>query len=216
MANERGNAYGLTTLCPLLDDRDRNESLAAILRARLAALPLDERSPMARVPNTYLCRFFVLDEVRYQDRPALEDGLRSKYLVFVSEFHGKLDPYLRGMWDAARPAIEPLWEFCVAFKGEVTNADSFVRYIQRCQVTTTYYFDGSNDLPLAEQLKALYLKQEFAKFVCQHQGLGAAETKAAFLEFVQRAEPANLAGPTWRPGASSLDVAVVDGRGATR
>src|SRR5580700_9677498 len=113
MANERGNAYGLTTLCPLLDDRDRNESYAALLRARLASLPLDERSPMAAVPNTYLCRFFVLDEVRYQDSPALEDRLRSKYLVFVSEFHDKLEPYLRGMWDAARPAIESLWEFCV-------------------------------------------------------------------------------------------------------
>jgi hypothetical protein len=73
-------------------------------------------------------------------------------------------------------------------------------------VTTTFYFNGSTDVPLAEQLKALYLKQEFGKFARSHFGKSPAEVQKAFARFVAEAEPSNLAKPTWRAGASSLEV----------
>src|SRR5262245_1590362 len=101
MPNENGRAYGLTALCPLIDDSVHDQSYAAIIRERLRNLPVDEDSPMARVANTYLCRMFVLDDVFYQGAPAGEDHLANKYLVFVAELHGALEPYLAGMWNAS-------------------------------------------------------------------------------------------------------------------
>lgn len=208
MPNTAGDAYALTTLCPLENDAHQDRSFAALLRQRLKDLPLHEQSPFARVPNLYLCRLFVLDELTYQGSPARLDSLRSKYLVFVCDLHGPLDPFLGGLWENAKEALGSLFAFCVGFK-EVRDQASFVAFVKKCQVTTTFYFNGSTDVPLAEQLKALYLKQEFAKFAMSHQGQTADVLQRAFEDFVRRVEPSNLAGPTWRAGASSLDVAEV-------
>ncbi len=87
-----------------------------------------------------------------------------------------------------------MWQFCVGFS-EVRDARSFTSYLKKCQVKTTFFFNGSTDEPLAEQLKSLYLKQEFSKFAYAHQGLPAAELQAAFTAFIARVEPENLARP---------------------
>ena len=205
MPNKSGNAYGLTTLCPIINGSENNRSYGSIIQQRLQALPLHEESPMAQVPNTYLCRFFVLDDVRFQGKPARLDHLKSKYLVFTSNFYGDLETYLRGMWKHAESSVRKLFEHCVAFDG-VSDATAFVRYIKRCQVKTTFFFNGSTDAPLADQLKSLYLKQELAKFATEHQGQSAPELQGAFLDFLKRTRPRDLEGPTWRPGASTLDV----------
>lgn len=208
MPNEAGAAYALTTICPIENDAHQDRSLAAIVRERLKDLPLHEHSPFARVPNLYLCRLFVLDELTYQGSPAQLDRLLSKYLVFVCDLHGPLDPFLAGLWANANETLAALFAFCVGFK-EVHDAGTFAAFIKKCQLRTTFYFNGSTDEPLAEQLKALYLKQEFAKFAMDHQGWKANALQRAFEDFVKRVEPSNLASPTWRPGASSLDVAEV-------
>jgi hypothetical protein len=209
MPNQRGNAYALTTLCPLLARMHSGESPVGQLRDRLDDLQTDRDSPFAAVPETYFVRLFVLDSVNYQGVPATLDVLRNAYLVFIADFHGPLEPYLHGLWTHAEKTVRALWADCVGFAG-VKDAASFVRYIQKCQVTTTFYFDGSNDAPLAEQLKALYLKQEFASFVAQHQGLPPAALQQAFQRFVARTQPGVLSAPTWRPGASELAHAVVE------
>jgi hypothetical protein len=159
---------------------------------------------------------FVLDDVFFESHPAAEDHLKSKYLVFIAELHGELDTYLHGLWTHAESSVRSLWQFCIGFE-EVYDAKSFARYVKKCQVETTFYFNGSNDEPLAEQLKALYIKQELSKFAHAQQGKDAATLQRAFREFVERVEPNNLAGPSWRPGASSLKVSVVgEAVGSTR
>jgi hypothetical protein len=66
------------------------------------------------------------------------------------------------------------------------------------------------------------LKQELGKFAQVNQrhadgaSKDAAQLQRAFKEFVARTQPFNLAGPTWRPGASSLDVAVTNAPTASR
>lgn len=211
MPNESGDAYGLTALCPLIDDSQNDRSYAALVKDRLRGLPLDENSPFACVPNLYLCRLFVVDDVYYQGRPAAEDHLRSRYLVFVAELHGKLEPFLEGLWQHAEPTLRHIWQACIGFSG-VHGARDFVRYMKRCQVETTFYFNGSNDQSPAEQLKGLYLKQELAGFARAHQGLDALQLQQAFREFVARVEPYNLARPSWRAGASSPELAVIGER----
>ena len=211
MPNKNGNAYGLTTLCPLRNDSHEDQSCAAIVRARLRALETDEQSPMACVPNTYMCRMFVLDDVFYEGHPAHSEQLKSKYLVFVAELHGELRPYLQGMWQNAQPMIRNIWQYCVGFD-KVHNSNDFINYIEKCQVQTTFYFNGSTDEPLAEQLKSLYLKQELSKFAHANQGKDAAEVQRAFKAFIATVQPNNLAAPTWRPGASDPNTAVYRGQ----
>jgi len=215
MPNEAGRAYGLTTLCPIKLGNENNYSFASLTRQYLQRLQeheCNERSPMAQVPNTYLCRFFVLDDVSYQGKPAMLDRLQSPYLVFVAEIHGELEPYLQGLWRHAKDFATKVWKHCVGFR-DVTTEDRFIAYIKACQVQTTFYFNGSTDDPLAEQLKALYLMQEFSRFAYASVNKESDELQRDFQEFIKRTQPSNIVGPTWRPGASTLDGAVVEGNG---
>lgn len=216
MGNVRGNAYGLTVLSPIkpgLVTKEFNplgagQSYVAALRNHLEGMELDELSPFASVPNTYLSRLYVLNDVFYQGRPAAEDHLASKYLVFESNFHGKLKPYLKGMWDGMTEEARNIWSHCIGFD-QVNDAAGFIKYIKKCQLNTTFFFVGSNDVSQAEQLKSLYLKQEFSEFVSRNQGKSANELQAAFKEFIAEKQPSNLQQPTWRAGATSLEDAVI-------
>jgi len=227
MGNVSGNAYALTVLSPIVNDHLGGIAYCDAIRDRLENWNLLTNSPMAKVPQTYLCRFFVLDDVYAESLPgasALDtfsdylpvvpdktrmkalpavDHLKSKYLVFSCNLHGDLDTYLRGMWAAISAEIKDVWQFCYAFD-QVDSADSFVAYIKKCQLTAALFFDGSNDDPLPEQLKALYLKQEFSRFAVESQGLPVAELKKKYQEFIARVAPTDLSGPAWTPGQYSL------------
>ena len=211
MANKSGKAYGLTTLCPIAHGARDKQSLSALTRDRLENLPVHDKSPFTKVPNTYLCRLFVLNDVFFEGKPAKYEHLRSKYLVFTSNFHGDLDTYLHGMWQSAQQDVKDIWEFCVGFS-KVNDADSFIKYIKQCQVKTTMYFNGSTDDPLREQLKSLYLKQELSKFVYTNQGKKPEVLKAAFDEFIERVQPTKLDGPTWRCGASRFESEITNNK----
>lgn len=214
MANKNGNAYALTLLCPILpgipptpDPGLEGQTYVASLRFQLQNL--SDHKQMSKVPNTYLSRCWVLDDVPYQGKPADLEHLKSKYLVFSSNFHGELDDYLKGMWSAVETEVRYVLSHCVGFS-EVKDVTGFIAYIKKCQVKTTFFFNGSTDDPLAEQLKALYLKQEFSKFAFENQGKNPADLQVAFRQFIQRAQPENTARPTWKAGVSGLDEVVSD------
>lgn len=197
--NTSGNAYGLTLLCPIINGSRDDKSYAEILRDHLEKLPGDGDSPMAKVPNTYLARFYILNDVYYEGYPAKEEHLKSKYLVFSSNFYGDRDRYLEGMWNAAEADVREIWKDCVAFD-VVRNSQDFVNYAKKCQVDNNLFFNGSTDDSLAEQLKALYLKQEFTRFAYANHGLNVEELQKKFQAFVEISQPSNLDGPSWLPG----------------
>jgi hypothetical protein len=232
MADISGRACALTTLSPIREGFTADGTpYADAIRDRLQAWSLELNSPMVAVPNTYLCRFFVLDDVFLQSLPGAgildtlsdlfpivpdwlrrrvlptEDHLKSRYLVFSSNFHGgdkgDVDGYLRGMWRGISDHIRDVWGWCYGFDA-VKDEASFSAYMQKCRLTTTLFFVGSNDDPLDEQLKALYLKQEFARFAVEHQGLDAATLRTRMQAFLQQVAPTNLAAPTWPPGKYGL------------
>ncbi len=228
MGNVSGNAYGLTILSPIKKGNVDDMSYADIIRDRLGDWGVNGNSPMAKVPNTYLCRFFVLDDVFTQSLAggdffgtlyaflslfsnkirlkalAHEEHLKSKYLVFSTNFHGDLETYLTGMWENAHEEVKRIWGYCYGFD-QVNNAESFIQYMKKCQLETTLFFVGSTDDSLAEQLKGLYLKQALTRFAAEHQGWPAAQLQLAYQAFIKQVEPTNLAGPSWRAGQSSLD-----------
>ena len=199
--NTSGRAYGLTLLCPIKNESRHGRAYAEILRDYLESLDSDEASPMAKVPNTYFARFYVLNDVFYQGHGFREEHLKSKYLVFSSNFHGDRDAYVRGMWNSNQEGVRAVWQYCVAFD-DVQDAQGFVDYVKRCQIDNALFFNGSTDDPLAEQLKALYLKQEFTRFAYDHQGESPEQLQNAFRKFLERTQPSNPEEPTWRPGRS--------------
>lgn len=201
--NTSGSAYGLTLLCPIKNESRDDRACADILRDYLENLDTDEASPMARVPNTYFARFYVLNDVFYQGHGFREEHLKSKYLVFSSNFHGDRDAYVLGMWDSNTEAVKAIWQYCVAFD-DVRDAQGFLDYVKRCQIDNALFFNGSTDDPLAEQLKALYLKQEFTRFAYDHQEDSPHQLQNAFRKFLERTQPLNPEAPTWRPGRSDL------------
>ncbi len=202
MGNRFGNAYGLTVLIPIKHGTLDNRAYDKIVRDQLQQWPLNETSPFASVPNTYLARVFLLQDVFYEGAPAVEEHLKNKYLVFTSNFHGELEPYLYGMWEAIDDILQTLLKFCVGFDKVVSAAD-FVNYIKRCQIKTSLFFNGSNDKPLPEQLKALYVKQAFIHFayLTQHfrnQGsAGAKSLQQSFKNFTSLIDINNLKVNTW-------------------
>ncbi|GHD60069.1 hypothetical protein [Jeongeupia chitinilytica] len=233
MSNLSGNAYALTVLSPIKPGIVADEEIAYADKVRSILLGWNElkNSPMTAVPQTYLCRYFVLDNPYTESLPgggALDtisdwlpvvpdwlrravmpahDQLKSRYLVFSANVHvgpsGDIAPYLRGMWQAIRPQIESIWQYCYGFD-EVKDADGFAAYIQRCALPASLFFVGSNDEALPEQLKALYIKQEFAKFAVANQGLPTATLRQHFRDFMTRIAPHELAAPTWEPGKYRL------------
>lgn len=208
MSNRSGNVYGLTTLCPLVykDNNNNNESPVMELRKLLQRYDeRDDSSPMMKVPNTYLARFFVLDDVIFQSCPYQLEHLKSKYLVFTANFYGDLDPYLEGMYTAIPEEIKKIWHDGVGFN--VVDAQSFKAYIKKCQVTTTFLFNGSTDDPLATQLKSLYIKQEFSKFVFQNQGTSPDILLQEFKKLMGTIKPSEPL-PTWKAGISDLNKVV--------
>jgi len=194
------SAAGLTVLCPIVNGGNDQLSNAMRTRNHLHEMPLHENSPMAKIPNTYLCRFYVLNDVFYESSPAKEEHLKSKYLVFSTNYYGDLETYLTDMWEHAQSGVEDIWQHCVAFD-KVKNATDFVNYIKKCQVRNHLFFNGSTGDPLAEQLKSLYLKQEFSRFVYENQGKTAEDLQKAFQAFIARTQPNNLDAPTWVAGA---------------
>lgn len=204
MANTFGQSYGLTTLCPLINGNNGQSAYDKITRHRIQLLAEDEGSPFACVPNTYFARLFILNDVFFeQGNNVAHDHLKSRYLVFTSNFHGELEPYLRGMWANAEADIRRIWQYGVAFD-KVQNADDFVSYIKKCQLTTSLFFNGSTDDSLAFQLKSLYIKQAFSEFALAHQGKPAAELRQAFHDFMARVQVQDLNTATWQPGQTAL------------
>ncbi len=223
MANRSGNAYALTILSPIKNGHVGETAYADEIRSRLREWNARENSPMTKVPQTYLCRYFVLDDVYTQSLPGTdffsttfdflsifsdrirrralphEEHLKSKYLVFSSNLHGDIDAYLRGMWNAITEDIREIWEFCYGFE-QVKDADSFIVYMKKCQLRASLFFSGSTDEKLEEQLKSLYLKQEFGRFVMEHQGMPADQLQQSYKEFIKRVQPLNLDQPSWQPG----------------
>jgi hypothetical protein len=199
MANNAGNAYGLTVLSPIKNADIKGVSCVDLTRNILNGLALNENSPMAAVPNTYFARFYIINDVFFENLPHKEDHLKSKYLGFSTNFHGDLETYLTGMWTQTEEAVRTIWQHCVIFN-TVNSASDFIEYIKKCQLNINLFFNGSTDDSLEQQLKALYLKQQFAQFAADHQGLPAAELQIAFKDFWGRVQPRNLAERTWQAG----------------
>jgi hypothetical protein len=195
MANDSGQVYGLTILSPIIEDQRLDIDHTAQLRWYLAKLPRDHTSPFAKVSSTYLARLVVLDDVVFVGKPACEEHLKSRYLIFESNFDGDLDTYLKRMASEIPQFVDAVWKHCVGYPG-VVNSDAFVAYMKRCQLTTTFFFADVNDRTVQGSLKALQTQSALAHFIEKNQGKPPVEIQKRFGIFLEqlKAAPAPLPG----------------------
>ena len=200
MANTSGNAYALTTLCPIINGTLNHQAHDKYIRMRIQELDTHENSLFALAPETYTARLFILNDVFFQQgNDVKQDHLKSHYLAFTATFHGDRDEYLINFWNHAEDHIKTIWQHCVGFS-DVQDGKSFAEYIGRCQLKTTLFFNGSSDRSLQEQLKALYIKDRFTHFALSHQGKSPTAIRQAFSRFLEENQLTDYNGPTFRPG----------------
>ncbi|MCA8878650.1 MAG: hypothetical protein KDA73_01570 [Rhodobacteraceae bacterium] len=226
--------------------------------------------------------------------PQPVDKLTSSYLLFAADIDAVMDEgddlpaaltperqnlvrdaYLRRLWTTMEPELRSIYSNCWGFD-EVTDADSFARYMARCQIETTMPFhdywitppelknlpvnemivavsvpviitllglivgwwggwgivgglvataavvyalyryvlaNGQKPLPperygsLPSVLKSLYVQQNFADFVVDHQGASPEDLHRAFGEFLAQHRPDNRMAPSQAPGVISSRAA---------
>jgi hypothetical protein len=129
-------------------------------------------SPFARNTCNHFARFAIIDDVAYNGRiqynllwtllkkidPMVaqpQDHLTCPFLFFGAEFDAasgtdaERDSYLAALWETMQTELKDIFKFCVDFDPNVTDAESFAKYIARGQIETTmsfndYYIDPLN------------------------------------------------------------------------
>ncbi|MEO7028313.1 MAG: hypothetical protein ABI147_02790 [Acidobacteriaceae bacterium] len=194
MANRSGSVYGLTLLCPILNDERCSPSHDLQIREYLATLPTGPDSPFAIALGTHLARLVVMDDVIYVGMPSCEEHLKSKYLVFESNCDGELDAYLTGLAKAVPEHLDAIWSHCNGYPG-AADTTAFLLYMKACQIETTFFFPAVNDKSVPETLAALQTKRAVADFIVQHQGMDPSAVQRDFIEFLKALDTAPAARP---------------------
>ncbi|MGI9070599.1 MAG: hypothetical protein ACR2JB_04545 [Bryobacteraceae bacterium] len=179
MANQNGQVYGLTILSPILEDESLDICHSMELRWYLGHLPRDHNSPFAQISSTYLARLVVMDDVVYVGAPACEEHLKSRYLVFETNFDGDLETYLTRMARETPEFVEAVWKHCVGYPG-LSDTAAFLRYMKQCQIATTFFFADVNNRTVQQSLKALQTQSALAHFIEQHQAKAPGEIQREF------------------------------------
>lgn len=187
MPSKSGSVYGLTLLCPIINDRTATPSHDLQIRDHLSQLPTGSDSPFAIAPGTHLCRLVVLDDIIYVGAPSCEEHLKSKYLVFESNCDGDRESYLTGLAKAIPAQLDAIWSHCVGYpSGGASDLPSFLAYMKRCEIETTFFFAPVNDKSRDQTLVALRNKAIIAHFIAEHQGRPAAEIQRNLLALFAR------------------------------
>src|SRR5260370_41121692 len=96
MSNQSGQTYGLTVLSPIIED-DSSIDVCHATERRWYLARVKDQDCFAKIDSTHLARLVVMDDVVFVGAPACEEHLKSRYLVFETNFDGDLDTYLTRM-----------------------------------------------------------------------------------------------------------------------
>lgn len=185
MANQSGSVYGLTLVCPIIDDDRAVPSHDLQIRYHLSKLPLGTDSPFAIAPGTHLIRLVVLDDVIYVGMPSCEEHLNSKYLVVECNCDGDRDSYLTGLARHIPQELDAIWNHCAGYPG-CKDLPAFLDYMKKCQLDTTFFFAPVNDKSVTQTLAALQTQRAVAAFIATHQRCTDEHLLQDFQVFVER------------------------------
>jgi hypothetical protein len=133
-----GQASALTTLSPVIRGRERALHVRLTVSRLIPALA----RPLAGLAFIYYARWAVVGQLPGVDgqRP-----LNSRYLLFDTNYSGRVDAYLDGFADALPRRLERLWGTCVDFdetvmhEGELVPA-YFRDYVRRNEIEVLHFY----------------------------------------------------------------------------
>jgi hypothetical protein len=212
MSNQNGQIYGLTILSPIIENDRLDICHATALRWYLASLPRDHTSPLAQpspthFARTHFARLVVMDDVIFVGAPSREEHLKSRYLVFESNFDGDLDSYLRGMVETIPIFVDSVWKHCEGYPG-ISDPPAFVAYMKKCQIETTFFFADVNNKSVEQVLDALKVQSAVAHFIERNQGKSAAEIQQSLTRLLKALENT----PTPLPGGINSEKTAAEDR----
>ena len=171
--NRSGQAYGLTVLTPILDDR------VSALAAHLDTFGPEEASPLARLAATHFARWVIIEDVVYQGGKQKRDALKASRLLFTSNFDGSLDDYLEAMRSGLGEHADAVWGHCSGYPGRA-DPPAFAAYFRNHQVESALFFGAYGDRTVAEVRSDLARRTQLIEFAMAAQGLAPAELQARF------------------------------------
>lgn len=173
MADTAGQASALSVLCPVHPHR------RGALEEALAALPLGEASPLARVGTTHFARWVIIDQLVYEGEGQRPDTLSRPYLLFTSNFDGGVDEYLMDLCRASLADLHGVWSHCVGCP-ERRAARPLADYLRRHSVDTTMFYAAYPQATVADVRRCLALRQQFSEFAVRSQSLDASALMRGF------------------------------------
>ncbi len=171
--NRSGQAYGLTVLTPVLDDR------GAALAAHLDTFGSVEASPLSRLAATHFARWVIIEDVVYQGGRQRRDALKASRLLFTTNFDGPLDAYLEAMRTDLADDADAVWGHCAGYPGRADPA-AFAAYFRNHQVESALFFGAYGDQTVAQVREDLARRTKLIEFAMAAQGLPPAELQTRF------------------------------------
>jgi len=172
--NRVGGVYALTVFTPIVPGHED------ALRAHLAALPVGEQSPLARLDQLHLSRIQIFDALVDQGPPHRRETLKRHHLLFTSTVDGDLDPYLDAICERIGAEADGWWGHCVGYPGTVDRA-AFKRYIRAHKVDTNLLAVANPGATVQDVRESLALRERVIDFAAGAQGLDAAALRERFL-----------------------------------
>jgi hypothetical protein len=177
VSNRAGQATAFMAITPILASKE--DELRSYLEG-LAAGP----SPFASLSRTHFARWVILNDWddRYQPR---KDPLRSRYLIFTSNFDGELSSYLDELGEILAPQADEIWGRCVGCPRPAAGP-ALKAYLLHNKIDTGFFVAAYPQTKVGEVREALATRAKLIAFAVRSQGMGPSDLQSAFnAEFVE-------------------------------
>lgn len=191
MGNRYGQFFGYMGLFPVRDVvPDQEVSPIDALRRHLNGLSAGGDSLFAKTGLVHGARLFLIDDVIYNGHPAVNEHLAYPYLALSLTFDGPLEGLAGAIANHAAPDFAVIFSHCYGFDG-AGSAQSVLRYLQHCQVTTTFLYVDA-DAKLDRTLRALKVQGMARDMVLRAQGASLSQRRVLVESL--KAEMASIGG----------------------
>lgn len=130
------------------------------LLAELERLPLGNESPFAKLGGTHFARFVVVPYLR--DRHGDQRSAIS-YLIFASEFDGRLDSYVDALCAEMEPTVRAIFRHCLDCPQE-GGPEALREYLLRHHVAPGYSVLAYEGVTVEEVQASLELSERLVAF----------------------------------------------------
>ena len=169
LGNQNGPSYCFMTLCPIQADvLDGAGAPVAELRSLLNNIPQGPKSPFASVPTIHLARFVVIDNLPFEGFPQHEDLLGVPYLLCSMDISGQPREAVNGLLTQVPDFVASAWGRCIGFPG-VSDREAFWKFLEGCQIETSFFFGGYPEATLDQVLRALDMQRRFTTLAMDSQ-----------------------------------------------